>query len=134
MTDKKSYKVLIVDDDKFLLDVYSVKFREFGHVVNIAFGGEEAIEKIKAHDDYDAIIVDIVMPNMDGFEFLAKIKEKGLAQNSSIIILTNQGENKDLEKAKKYDVDGYIVKASTIPSDVLKEVLEIIEENIGEVK
>lgn len=129
MTDKKSYKVLIVDDDQFLLDVYSVKFREFGHTVNTAFGAEEALLKIKEDDSYDAIVMDIVMPGMDGFEFLAQMREKNLAKNSSIIILTNQGENKDLEKAQKYNIDGYIVKASTIPSDVLKEVLKIIEEN-----
>jgi len=123
----KKYKILIIDDDRFLLDVYSVKFGENGHDVVTAFGAEEAIEKIKKDDNFDAVVLDIVMPDMDGFEFLATIRENGLAQKSAIIILTNQGETKDVERARKFNVEGYIVKASTIPSDVLAEVLHIIE-------
>jgi len=124
---KDKYKVLIIDDDKFLLDVYSVKFKEYGHTVITAFGGEEAIEKIKEDDNFDAIILDIVMPGMDGFEFLVKLRDNKLAKNSKLIILTNQGEREDMERASRFDVDGYIVKANTVPSDVLKEVLKIIE-------
>jgi CheY-like chemotaxis protein len=129
MIDDNKYRVLIIDDDKFLLDVYSVKFKEFGHTVDTAFGGEEALEKIKENDNFDAIILDIVMPGMDGFEFLKNLREKNLAVNSSIIVLTNQGESKDVEKAKEFNIDGYIVKASTVPSDVLKEVVDIIKKN-----
>lgn len=122
------YKILIIDDDKFLLDVYSVKFREAGHTVDVAFGAEEALRKIEAGEKYDAIVLDIVMPSMDGFEFLAKVREKKLASDSTFVVLTNQGENKDVERAKEFNVDGYIVKASTIPSEVLDEVLRIIKE------
>jgi len=123
------YKVLIIDDDKFLLDVYSVKFREFGHEVETAFGGEEAFEKIKESDNFDAIILDIVMPGMDGFEFLENLRKNNLAKDSAIVVLTNQGENKDVERAKEFRIDGYIVKASTIPSDVLIEVINIIKKH-----
>jgi len=127
MEEKKIYKVLIIDDDKFLLDVYSVKFRGAGHTVEVAFGGAEALEKIEKSDDFDAIVMDIVMPNMDGFEFLEALRKKGFAKKSSLVVLTNQGEQKDVERVKEFDVDGYIVKASTVPSDVLAEVTRIIE-------
>ena len=123
------YKILIIDDDKFLLDVYSVKFKEFGHNILTAFGGEEALQKIKKDGSFDAIVLDIVMPEMDGFEFLASLRENKLAQKSAVIVLTNQGETKDVEKAEKFNVDGYIVKASTIPSEVLEEVLGIIKKH-----
>jgi CheY-like chemotaxis protein len=129
MVNDKRYKILIIDDDKFLLDVYSVKFREFGHDILTAFGGEEALEKIKKGDNFDAVVLDIVMPEMDGFEFLASLRKDNLAKNSVIIVLTNQGETKDIEKAREFDIDGYIIKASTIPSDVLKEVLSIVEKH-----
>jgi two-component system, chemotaxis family, chemotaxis protein CheY len=129
MSENDIYKVLIVDDDKFLLDVYSIKFREFGHTVEVAFGGEEALEKIKNSDNFDAIITDVVMPNMDGFEFLQNMREKNLAKNSAIIVLTNQGENKDIERARSFNIDGYIVKASTVPSEVFEEVLKIIRKH-----
>ena len=124
---KKVYKVLIIDDDKFLLDVYSVKFRELGHTVVASFGAEEALLKIKAGDNFDAILLDIVMPKMDGFEFMSELRKQNLAKNSALIVLTNQGEQKDVDRAKEFDIDGYLVKASSIPSEVLTEVLKIIE-------
>ena len=125
----KKYKILIIDDDKFLLDVYSVKFKETGHDIVTVLSGEEGLEKLKESDDFDAIILDLLMPTMDGFEFLSNIKENNLAKNTSVIVLTNQGGAKKVDKAKNFDIDGYIVKASSIPSEVLAEVLKIIEEN-----
>ncbi|HJN62877.1 MAG TPA: response regulator [Candidatus Paceibacterota bacterium] len=130
MSDKNTYKFLIVDDDEFLLDVYSVKFREVGHTVDTAFGGEEALEKIKKGGDYDAIILDIVMPGVDGFEFLSRLRKGNLAENAAVIVLTNHGYSKDIEKAKEFNIDGYIVKASTIPSEVLAEVLKIVSSKL----
>jgi len=129
MTETKKYKILIIDDDKLLLDVYSIKFKKLGHKVVMAPGGEEALEKIKEEGFFDAIIVDVVMPGMDGFEFLSHLREQKLAEDSVVVVLTNQGETKDIERAKTFNVEGYIVKASTIPSDVLTEVLGLIEEN-----
>ena len=124
----KKYKILIVDDDKFLLDVYSVKFREAGHELVTVLGADEALDRIKKSDNFDAIVLDLLMPTMDGFEFLTSLKENNLAKNAALIVLTNQGEAKDVDKAKNFDIDGYIVKASSIPSEVLAEVLRIIEQ------
>ncbi|MBU3968640.1 response regulator [Patescibacteria group bacterium] len=125
------YKVLIIDDDKFLLDIYTVKFKENGLVVDTAIGGEEALEKLRENKNYDILLLDIVMPVMDGFAFLEKKKAENLAPKAVIVILSNQGQASDIDKAKKYGIHGYIVKASTIPSEVLKEVLSIAKENIS---
>ena len=127
LVDNNKYKILIVDDDKFLLDVYSVKFKEAGHELVTVLSADEALDRIKKSDDFDAIVLDLLMPTMDGFEFLTSLKENNLAKNTALIILTNQGEAKDVDKAKNLDIDGYIVKASSIPAEVLAEVLEIIE-------
>lgn len=120
--DKK--RVLIIDDDRYLLDIYSVKFNEEGYEVDTAAGGQEALEKMDG-GDYSVVLLDIVMPSMDGFEVLQKIEEKQFATNTPIIILSNQGQPDDIKKAKNYNVDGYIVKASTVPSEVVNEVAEI---------
>lgn len=115
-------KILIVDDDKFLLDMYSLKFSKGGYEVNTAFNGEEALAKIKDGYIPDVILSDVIMPVMDGLQFLKTFRELKLAPNATVIVLSNQGQNEDIEAAKKLGIDGYIVKALTIPSEVLEQV------------
>ena len=66
------------------------------------------------------------MPGLDGLEFVATVRKEGLVPNAAIIMLTNQGASDDVGRAKKLDVEGYIVKATTIPSEVLTEVQKIL--------
>lgn len=124
-----AYHIYLVDDDKFLLDLYAVKFRNAGHEVNVFGGGEELLEALrKAGAPHpDAILLDIIMPGVNGFEALEAIRKEQLAKGAKIIILSNQGQNADIEKAKQLSADGYIIKASAIPSEVLAETLRIIE-------
>jgi CheY-like chemotaxis protein len=102
--------------------MYSIKFQKEGFEVIVAADGNDALTKL--HDGLipDVIILDIVMPVMDGLELLTKIREEKLSPQSIIIILSNQGQSSDVERAKQLGVDGYIVKATTIPSEVLSEV------------
>lgn len=125
MTDPKKEKVLIIDDDKFILSMYSVKFKNAGFEVDLALGGAEALSKLQNDKAPDIIILDLIMPGMAGHEFLVKVREQKLAPKATVVILTNQGQSEDIEKAKKYGVQGYIVKASAIPSEVLEEVVKI---------
>jgi CheY-like chemotaxis protein len=120
-------KVLIVDDDQFLLNMYSLKFKNAGFDVDAVFSGQAALEKLRTDSPPEAIVMDVVMPVMDGFELLENIKKEKLAERAAIILLTNQGQNSDIDKGAKLGADGYIVKASTIPSEVVKEVEHIIE-------
>jgi CheY-like chemotaxis protein len=118
-------RVLIVDDDKFLLNMYSIKFSKANFEVNSAMSGEEAFTKIKEGYIPDIILLDIVMPGMDGFDVLAKLKKDNVAPNALVIMLTNQGQLSDIEKAKSFGIGGYIIKATTIPSEVVEEVTRI---------
>ena len=127
MTDEKKYKVLIVDDDEFLLNMYSVKFAKSGLDVQTATSAEAGIRKLKEGLKPDALIVDLVMPGMDGFELLKAVREQKLAQDAALIVLTNQGQAADIDRAREFGVVGYIVKASTIPSEVLTEVLRFLK-------
>ena len=126
MNGNTPYKILIVDDDKFLLNMYSIKFQKEKFDVTTASDGSDALKKLEGGFVPDAIVLDIVMPIMDGLEFLEKMRGEDLAKNSTLLILSNQGQSSDIEKAKKLGIDGYIVKATTIPSEVVSEVLRML--------
>ena len=120
-------KIMIVDDDEFLLDMYAVKFRESGFEVDISKGGEEVLEKLRAGLRPNAILLDIVMPGKDGFEVLRIMKQENLAQNAVIAILTNLGQKEDVEKGIRLGANDYIVKAHFTPSEVVKRILELLD-------
>ncbi len=122
----KKYKVLIVDDDKFLLDMYATKFKSLGHDVEVSVGAPDALTKLRSGDSPDALVLDIIMPVMDGLELLATIRKENLAPNASVVMLTNESDPAKIEEAKKLGVAGYIVKATSIPSEVVEEVIKIL--------
>ena len=126
MSKKEKNKIFIVDDDKFLLDMYARKFEQSGFDVVTSTGSSEALDKIKNGVTPDIIITDILMPSMDGFEFLESLKKNKLVENTKIIILSNKGEKHDIDKGMQLGASGYIIKASTIPSEVVEKVNEII--------
>ena len=120
-------KVFIVDDDKFLLDMYALKFSEVGFSVCAAGSGAEVLDKLNDGFVPDVILLDIGMPGMDGFELLKNIKEKKLAPSAKIIILSNIGQENDIERGKKLGANGYIVKASVTPTEVVEKVKEVLK-------
>ena len=118
--------VMIVDDDKFLLDMYSLKFKESGCEVSAMVDAGAALEKIRSGVlNPGIILLDVVMPEMNGFEFLEHLRKEGLAKNTAVIMLSNQGQQEDIDKAMSLGASGYIVKASSIPSEVLQKTLSI---------
>ncbi len=124
-----AYKVYLVDDDRFLLDLYAVKFRDAGHEVSVFGGGEELLAALRkaGSKNPDVILLDLIMPGISGFEALETIRKENLAKGTKILILSNQGQDSDIERAKQLSADGYIIKASAIPSEVLAETLRTIE-------
>jgi two-component system response regulator MtrA len=124
-----AYRVYLVDDDRFLLDLYAVKFKNAGHDVTVFGGGEELLAVLRKEGAVtpDAILLDVIMPGMTGFETLETIRKENLAKDAKVIFLSNQGQDSDVETAKKFSADGYIIKASAIPSEVFAETIRIIE-------
>ena len=125
MTDQLPKKIFIIDDDKFLLDMYSLKFSKAGYDVKTADSTDEALKILRDGYEPDVLLSDIVMPGLDGLDMVSAIRKERLIPKAVVIMLTNQGASEDIAKAQKLTVDGYIVKATTIPSEVLAEVEKI---------
>lgn len=123
--DQKKTKILIVDDDKFLIGMYAVKFESQGFVVDSATGSVEALKKLHEGQVYDIMLLDIIMPVMDGIELLRTVRKENLASKATIIMLTNETQSSQVVQAEELKADGYIVKASSVPSEVLEEVVKI---------
>lgn len=126
MTDTLKKKILLVDDDSFLLNMYCLKFEKSNYEVTAVASSQDAINKLKDGLKPDILILDIIMPGMDGIDLLSAIRNQHLADQAKCLMLTNQGESADIERAKKIGIDGYVVKATSIPSEVVKIVDEIL--------
>lgn len=124
---KRQESVMIVDDDAFLLDMYMLKFKDSGCTVEAISDGRVALDKLRKGASPNIILLDVVMPSITGFEFLEILKNEGLAKGATVIMLSNQGQPDDVEKAMALGASGYIIKASAIPSEVLQKTLTIAD-------
>ncbi|MBI2609842.1 response regulator [Candidatus Giovannonibacteria bacterium] len=120
-------KILIVDDDEFLLEMYALKFRESAFEVEVSHSGEEVLEKLRSGYAPDVLLLDIVMPAIDGFEVLKMIKKENLLPSALLIVLTNLGQKEDVEKGLRLGATDYIVKANYTPSEVVKKINDLFE-------
>lgn len=128
MTDaNQKPKILIVDDDTFLLDMYAMKFTASGYEVLPASSGEMALETLSQNaDTLSFALIDLVMPEMDGFALLEQVKASGYADKVKFIVLSNLSQESDIAKAKSLGAIDYIVKANFTPSEVVDRVEEVI--------
>jgi CheY-like chemotaxis protein len=120
-----THSILLVDDDQLLRDMYSVKFREKGFSVEQASGAAEALERLRAGLSPDIVLFDVVMPGTDGYAFLEALAKEKLAHDAVKIALSNQGADSEIAKAKTLGAQGYIVKANSIPSEVVAQVMSV---------
>ncbi|MDP2909949.1 MAG: response regulator [bacterium] len=118
--------ILLIEDDPFLVDIYTIKLKEMGFSVDSTDDGDQAILKIKENKP-DLVLLDIVLPNLNGWEILRKIKKDDEMRYLKIIILSNLAEREEVEKGMKFGADKYLVKAHYTPSEVVKEITKILE-------
>ncbi len=117
--------IFIVDDDSFLLDMYAIRFSQAGYHVETAMNADEALTKLRGGLTPRVMLLDVVMPAVDGFELLEKINEEKLIPNVIKIYLSNLGQEQDIARGKSLGAAGYIVKANSTPSEVVAKVKEI---------
>lgn len=126
-----AHRIYLVDDDRFLLDLYAAKFKNVGDEVTTFTSAEDLLADLRksaggSAPSPEALLIDLIMPGIDGFTALETIKKEGLAKGTKLIILSNEGQDAEIERARALGIDGYIVKASAIPSEVLAEVSRTI--------
>ena len=120
-------KILLVDDDSFLLDMYATKFSASSHTVDTAKTVEIALEKLRSGATYDAVLLDMVLPGYTGVEFLKMIKDENIGGTAKLIVLSNQSGDADKAEALQAGAVGYIIKAEMIPSEVVATVEKIFK-------
>lgn len=113
-------KILIIEDDKVLNGMYALKFVKEGYEVESAFEGISGVSKVATFNP-DVILLDIMMPTMNGFETLEVIKSQ-TSSKCKIIIFTNIVDKDKIEKAMKMWADDYLIKANTTPKVALEKV------------
>lgn len=119
-------KLLLVDDDAFLRDMYAIKFGQSDYDVHIAETAHQALSLIDQTPDFDVILLDMVMPGMSGVELMEEIKNVAPDMSACCIVLSNQGQESDIAAAKAAGAAGYIIKAEAIPSDVVTQVAALV--------
>lgn len=118
-------KILIIDDDPFILDMYVLKFKEEGFEIESARDGKMGLAKMEEFKP-DAVLLDVVMPVMDGFDIMKKIKALP-PPRPTVLFLTNFGQKDDIERGMQLGADDYIIKAHYTPSEVVAKVREMLE-------
>jgi len=117
--------ILLVEDDPFLIDIYTTKLKESGFSVEVVSDGDAVLRKIRENKP-DLVILDIVLPQIDGWEILRKIKSEPEFKNLKVIILSNLGQKEEVEKGIKLGAVKYLIKAHYTPSQVIKEIKKTI--------
>ncbi len=122
---KRTALLLVAEDDQFYANLYRTKLEKEGFGVVTAANGKETLELLKQHSP-NLIILDLVMPEMDGFEVLKKIKEEKNLRDVPVIILSNLGQQEDIDRAQALGVFKYIVKSNVSIHQMVESVEEAL--------
>jgi CheY-like chemotaxis protein len=117
--------ILLVEDDTFLIDILVQKFKSDGYTVIHAGDGETALKKVHENDP-DLIFLDIILPGMNGFEVLKKLKDDDTIGNIPVAFLSNLGQKEDIEKGKRLGAVDFIVKANHSLDEIVDKAGEIL--------
>ncbi len=119
MSEKKF--ILLVEDDEFLAELYANKLQLEGFGVGLAADGEKGLKMIKEKHP-DLVLLDIVLPKMDGFEVLKKMKADKESKEIPVILLTNLSQKDEVKKGLDLGATDYLIKAHFMPSEVIKKI------------
>ena len=121
----KKYSILLVEDDAFLARIYATALEAQGFRVSLASNGEDGL-KLVEREKPDMIILDILLPQMDGYEFLESVKNNQLSANIPVLVLSNLGQKEDVDKAMQLGASRYLIKAHSMPQNVIRNIKDIL--------
>ncbi len=119
-------KILIIEDDKFLRELISQKLLKEGYDIVEAVDGEKGIKSIK-DEKPDLVLLDLILPGIDGFEVLARTKKDQNTAQVPVIILSNLGQKDDIEKGLKMGAAGYLIKAHFTPAEIIEKIGAVLK-------
>ncbi|MBM3257939.1 MAG: response regulator [Candidatus Nealsonbacteria bacterium] len=119
-------KILIVEDDKFLRDLISQKLFKENFEIAQAVDGEDGVKKIK-EEHPDLILLDLILPGIDGFEVLSQIKSDQNLSSIPVIILSNLGQKEDIEKGLKLGANDFLIKAHFTPGEIIEKIKNVLK-------
>lgn len=125
MSDEKK-KIMIVEDDSFVMDIYHTKLEQENFEVIEAVNGVEAMKKLQEVSP-DIILLDIIMPYMDGLEVLQKIKGDDKLKNIPVVLLTNLSQKEEVNRGLELGANDYLIKSHFTPSEVLEKIKNYIK-------
>lgn len=121
----KTKSILLVEDDEFLAELYATKLTLEGFKVSLAKDGEKGLKLVK-EEKPDLILLDIILPKMDGFELLSAIKSDSALKSIPVILLTNLSQKDEVKKGLDLGANDYLIKAHFMPSEVVKKIKQTI--------
>lgn len=114
--------IMIAEDDAFIGDIYEVKLRDAGYEVILASNGRDAIEKLEGGAKPHILLLDIVMPYMDGFDVLEALNNREEWKGIPVVLLTNLSQKEDVDKGMALGAKDYLIKSHFTPTEVLSKV------------
>lgn len=120
-------KILIVEDDKFLRELIAQKLLKEGYNIAEAVDGERGVKSIK-DEKPDLVLLDLILPGIDGFEVLSRVKSDPILAQIPVIILSNLGQKDDIERGLKIGATDYMIKAHFTPAEIIEKIKKILGE------
>lgn len=123
MAEEKKGKIMIVEDDTFVMDIYQTKLSSEGFEVIAAMNGQEAIDRLEKETELpNIILLDIIMPRIDGLEVLKRIKANDRWKDIPVILLTNLSQKEEIETGLGLGAKDYMIKSHFTPMEVLDKI------------
>ncbi|MFA5935696.1 MAG: response regulator [Patescibacteria group bacterium] len=117
--------ILLVEDDGFLASIYAQKLELEGFDVSLATNGEDGL-RLAGKDTPALILLDLIMPRLDGFQVLEKLKQDAATKAIPVLILSNLGQREDVERCMALGAAGYVIKAHSLPHETVAKIKEIL--------
>lgn len=121
-----SKTVFIIEDDIFLQGLEATKLKKEGFDIQTAANGDEAFKIIESKVKIDLVLLDLMLPGIDGFEILKRIKQEKSISNVPVIVFSNLSEEKDIDRAKKMGASEFMVKSNFNLDELAKKIKEMI--------